>query len=70
MYIVVVSIVVLSYPILFPVVRELWTGANCMRVKSVGLLSKSHLEWASYFLIFLIISFKICLMLVALQVFR
>ena len=32
LYLVVVSILVLSYPILCPVVREWWTGANCNRM--------------------------------------
>ena len=45
------SIVVFYYPILCPVVREWWAGADCMREKSVGLRSKPSLEWASCSLI-------------------
>ena len=42
LYLVVVSIVVLSHLILCPVVHEWWAGADCMLEKSVG-LSKSSL---------------------------
>ena len=47
LYLVVVSIVVLSHPILCPVVREWWAGAYCMWKKPLGLWSKSSLDWAS-----------------------
>ena len=53
-YLVVVSIVVLSHPILCLVVREWWVGAFCVWEKTVGLWSKSNLEWASCSLILLI----------------
>ena len=54
LYLVVVSILVLSHPILCPVVREWWTGADCMWEKSVGLWSKASLGWVSCPLILLI----------------
>ena len=38
---------VLTYPVLCPVVREWWAGAACVWEKSVGLLSKSSLECVS-----------------------
>ena len=44
LYLVVVSIVVLSHPILCPVVREWWAGADCMWEKSVRLCSKSQVS--------------------------
>ena len=46
LHLLVMSIVVLS--------RELWAEADCMWEKSVGLWSKSPLEWASCFLILLV----------------
>ena len=50
LYLVVVSIVVLSHPILCPVVRDQWRARAyciCMWEKSVG-LCKSSIEWASF----------------------
>ena len=47
LYLLVVSIVVLSHPILCPVVRECRERAYCMWEKSVG-LCKSSIEWASF----------------------
>ena len=44
LYLVVVSIVVLSYHRLRPVVGEWWTGADCIWEKSVRLSLKSSLE--------------------------
>ena len=41
----VMSIVVLPHPILCPVVREWWAGADSMWERLVG-LSMSSLEWA------------------------
>ena len=53
LYLVVVIIVVLSHPILCPMICAWWAGADCMWEKSVG-LSDSSLEWASCSLILLI----------------
>ena len=48
LYLEVKRIVVLSSPIVCSVVREWWTGADCMWEKSESLYwYKSSLEWAS-----------------------
>ena len=46
--------VVLSHPILCPVVLDWWAEADCMWENSEGFSSKSSLEWASCSLILLI----------------
>ena len=52
LYLVVVSILVLSHPILCPVIREWWAGAYCMWENS-----RSIFEWASCSLIFNVLKF-------------
>ena len=64
LYLVVVSMVVLSQAILCPVVREWWAGADWLWEKSSG-LCKWSLEWDSYSLILLIKSRFVCPFLVA-----
>ena len=64
LYLLVVSMVVLSQAILCPVVREWWAGADWLWEKSSG-LCKWSLEWDSCSLILLIKSRFVCPFLVA-----
>ena len=59
LYLVVVSMVVLSQAILCPVVREWWAGADCLWEKSSG-LCKWSLEWDSCSLILLVKGRLVC----------
>ena len=59
LYLVVVSMVVLSQAILCPVVREWWAGADWLWDNSSGLF-KWSLEWDSCSLILLIKGWFVC----------